>query len=70
MCVLVVCSRLHQIAKLYLFSASSGLYSCPLAMTDGAAKILKVNRVSFLNELTHCNLYLPFKYRIFNNFVG
>ena len=40
---LFVCSRLHQIAKLYLFSASSGLFSCPLAMTDGAAKILKDN---------------------------
>lgn len=35
-------SRLHQMAKLYLFNASSGLYSCPLAMTDGAAKFLQV----------------------------
>ncbi|XP_028400377.1 acyl-CoA dehydrogenase family member 11-like [Dendronephthya gigantea] len=39
-------SRLHQISKLYLFSPSSGLYSCPLAMTDGAAKILKDAPVS------------------------
>lgn len=29
-------------AKLYLFTASSGLYSCPLAMTDGAAKSIEV----------------------------
>lgn len=34
-------SRIYQIAKLYLFSPVSGLYSCPLAMTDGAASILK-----------------------------
>eukprot|EP01103_Thecamoeba_quadrilineata_P004480 TRINITY_DN14216_c0_g1_i1.p1 TRINITY_DN14216_c0_g1~~TRINITY_DN14216_c0_g1_i1.p1 ORF type:complete len:631 (-),score=128.85 TRINITY_DN14216_c0_g1_i1:44-1909(-) len=35
-------SRLYQFAKLYLFSNSSGLYSCPLAMTDGAARILEL----------------------------
>ncbi|XP_039254184.2 acyl-CoA dehydrogenase family member 11-like isoform X1 [Styela clava] len=34
-------SRLYQMAKLFLFGASSGLYSCPLAMTDGAAKVLE-----------------------------
>ena len=33
---------MHQYVKLYLFSASSGLYSCPLAMTDGAAKLIMV----------------------------
>ncbi len=33
-------SRLHQAALLYLFAPSSGLYSCPLAMTDGAARTL------------------------------
>ncbi|CAD5116160.1 DgyrCDS5081 [Dimorphilus gyrociliatus] len=33
-------SRLYQMIKLYLFSPSSGLFSCPLAMTDGAAKCL------------------------------
>jgi len=35
-------SRLVQMAKNYLFYPSSGLYSCPLAMTDGAAKTLQV----------------------------
>lgn len=35
-------SRLIQMSKNYLFSPSSGLYSCPLAMTDGAAKTLEV----------------------------
>ncbi|XP_048582905.1 acyl-CoA dehydrogenase family member 11 [Nematostella vectensis] len=34
-------SRVYQAVKLYLFSPSSGLYSCPLAMTDGAAKTLE-----------------------------
>ena len=27
--------------KLYLFNPSSGMYSCPLAMTDGAAFTLR-----------------------------
>ena len=35
-------SRLYQILKLYLFAPSSGLYACPLAMTDGAAKTIEV----------------------------
>lgn len=34
-------SRIYQFSKLYLYAPSSGLYSCPLAMTDGAAKILE-----------------------------
>lgn len=37
-----VWSRLHQIARLYLFHASSAMYSCPLAMTDGAARIIEL----------------------------
>ena len=37
-----VSSRLYQVCKLMLFASTSGLYSCPLAMTDGAIKILKV----------------------------
>jgi hypothetical protein len=38
-------SRLYQIYKLYLFAPSSGLYSCPLAMTDGAARTIQVKRI-------------------------
>ncbi|ESO97931.1 hypothetical protein LOTGIDRAFT_228445 [Lottia gigantea] len=34
-------SRLYQMAKNYLFSPSAGLYSCPLAMTDGASSIIE-----------------------------
>ena len=36
------CSRLYGLSKNYLYCPSSGLYSCPLAMTDGAAKIIEV----------------------------
>jgi alkylation response protein AidB-like acyl-CoA dehydrogenase len=33
-------SRVVQFAKVYLFAASTDVYSCPLAMTDGAARAL------------------------------
>jgi acyl-CoA dehydrogenase len=36
-------SRVHQFALAYLYGPSSALYSCPLAMTDGAAKALLVH---------------------------
>lgn len=39
-------SRLFQFAKLYLFHPSSAFYSCPLAMTDGAARILELHGTS------------------------
>ena len=35
-------SRLDQMARLYLFHPSSAVYSCPLAMTDGAARFLEL----------------------------
>jgi putative acyl-CoA dehydrogenase len=35
-------SRTIQFAKLYLFHPSSAFYSCPLAMTDGAAKLIEL----------------------------
>ncbi len=35
-------SRLHQFLKLMLFHPSSAFYSCPLAMTDGAARVLEL----------------------------
>ncbi|PAA83990.1 hypothetical protein BOX15_Mlig018645g2, partial [Macrostomum lignano] len=34
--------RLHQMLKNLLYAPSSGLYGCPLAMTDGAAKTLRL----------------------------
>ena len=33
-------SRIHQFALAYLFDPSTAVYTCPLAMTDGAAKTL------------------------------
>uniref|UniRef100_A0A087YCN5 Acyl-CoA dehydrogenase family, member 11 n=1 Tax=Poecilia formosa TaxID=48698 RepID=A0A087YCN5_POEFO len=38
--------RVYQMSKLYIFSPSSGLYTCPLAMTDGAAKVIQSVGVS------------------------
>ena len=32
----------YQVAKLYMFAPASGLFSCPLAMTDGAAATLQL----------------------------
>jgi len=37
------CSRIHQFALAYLFTPSTDIYSCPLAMTDGAAKTLLIS---------------------------
>lgn len=37
-------SRLHHAALVYLFHPASDVYSCPLAMTDGAAKTLRSHR--------------------------
>jgi len=34
-------SRIHQFALAYLYSPSSALFNCPLAMTDGAAATLR-----------------------------
>lgn len=36
-------SRIHQFAAVYLFHPSSDVYTCPLAMTDGAARTLTVS---------------------------
>jgi acyl-CoA dehydrogenase len=35
-------SRIHQFAAIFLFHPSSDVYTCPLAMTDGAARTLTV----------------------------
>jgi alkylation response protein AidB-like acyl-CoA dehydrogenase len=36
-------SRIHQFASVFLFHPSSDVYTCPLAMTDGAARTLLVS---------------------------
>lgn len=43
-------SRIHQFASVYLFHPSSDVYTCPLAMTDGAARTLSVSKNSRLIE--------------------
>ena len=44
-------SRIHQVALAYLFAPSSSIYSCPLAMSDGAAKTLQTHgNVSLLDR--------------------
>ncbi|MDG0815750.1 acyl-CoA dehydrogenase family protein [Bdellovibrio svalbardensis] len=35
-------SRVYQMALLYIYSPSSAIFSCPLAMTDGAARALEL----------------------------
>lgn len=35
-------SRLNQFARLYLYGPSSAIFTCPLAMTDGAARALEL----------------------------
>jgi len=36
-------SRIHQFAAVFLFHPSTDVYTCPLAMTDGAARTLTVS---------------------------
>lgn len=43
-------SRLYQFAKLYLFHPSSAIFSCPLAMTDGAARLIEVHGSEHLKK--------------------
>lgn len=37
-------SRVDQFARVYLFNPSTDVYSCPLAMTDGAARTLTLHQ--------------------------
>lgn len=43
-------SRYYQFAKLYLFHPSSAIYTCPLAMTDGAARLLEQSDDEYLKS--------------------
>lgn len=43
-------SRIYQFAKLYLYHPSSAIYTCPLAMTDGAARLIEVMEEKSLIE--------------------
>jgi putative acyl-CoA dehydrogenase len=48
-------SRLHQFARLYLFHPDAAWFTCPLAMTDGAARALELHADDALKDraLTH-----------------
>jgi alkylation response protein AidB-like acyl-CoA dehydrogenase len=43
-------SRIHQFAMVYLFEGCSDVYTCPLAMSDGAARTLLTHRHPVLTE--------------------
>jgi alkylation response protein AidB-like acyl-CoA dehydrogenase len=49
-------SRLYQFAKLYLFVPDSATYGCPLAMTDGAARVLELHGERDLMETAYRRL--------------
>ncbi|XP_064890006.1 acyl-CoA dehydrogenase family member 11 isoform X2 [Columba livia] len=57
-------SRMYQAVKLYLFSSSSGGFNCPLAMTDGAAKVIESLGVpgSLKNAFDHLTSRDPKKF--------
>ena len=43
-------SRIVQLAKLYLYTPSSAIFTCPLAMTDGAARLIEQHGDADLRE--------------------
>jgi acyl-CoA dehydrogenase len=49
-------ARVHQMALIHLFHASSGVATCPLAMTDGAAKTLRATGNQALIERAFARL--------------
>jgi alkylation response protein AidB-like acyl-CoA dehydrogenase len=43
-------SRVHQFARLHLYGPSSAIYTCPLAMTDGAARVIELYGDDWLQQ--------------------
>jgi alkylation response protein AidB-like acyl-CoA dehydrogenase len=43
-------SRIHQFALLYLYGPSSAIATCPLAMTDGAARVIELHGDDWLRN--------------------
>lgn len=62
-------SRLYQIAKFYLFEPSSGLYGCPLAMTNGAAKTLEVGGKKTLAVHSQASCLILFRTAVMTSLV-
>lgn len=54
--------RIHQFLKIYLFHPSSAFYTCPLAMTDGAAKLIQVFLKSDLEKEKKEQLTIAFNH--------
>ncbi len=57
-------SRVHQFALVYLFTASTDVYNCPLAMTDGAARALSIsgNKALMQRALPHLTARDPARF--------
>ncbi len=49
-------SRIYQMALLYLYHPSSALYSCPLAMTDGATRAIELYGDEYLKSKAYKHL--------------
>lgn len=49
-------SRVYQMALLYLYHPSSAFFSCPLAMTDGAARAIELHGSKALKKNAFINL--------------
>lgn len=46
-------SRLYQFVKLYLYTPSSAIFSCPLAMSDGATRLIEHYGDDFLKGMPY-----------------
>ncbi|KAF9108441.1 hypothetical protein BGX29_000078 [Mortierella sp. GBA35] len=49
-------SRIYQMAKLMLWTSGAGLYSCPIAMTDGCARVIEVNGTQEMKDKVYSRL--------------
>lgn len=49
-------ARLHQAARLYLYAPASAIFTCPLAMTDGAARAIELYGDEYLRNHAYVRL--------------
>ncbi|KAG0351910.1 hypothetical protein BG005_008603 [Podila minutissima] len=49
-------SRIYQMAKLMLWTSGAGLYSCPIAMTDGCARVIEVSGTQEMKDQVYTRL--------------
>ncbi len=52
-------SRIVQAAKIYLFHPSSAIYTCPIAMSDGAARVLQLHAAADICDRALPRLFSP-----------